>query len=216
MNTAKNMKPRLITLEGGEACGKSTQIERLRLRLEKTGVPVVALREPGGTLLGEAIRHLLKHAPEGEGMIPEAELLLFAASRAQLVRTVIQPALAEGKWVLCDRYGDSTTVYQGLARRIAAEAVAAVNGFAMGEVRPGLTVVLDVEPQEAARRLQGRSGVLPDRMEREPEDFYRRVREGYRTLAEKDPERIKILPASGTLDEVEAGLWNLVQHAFSL
>lgn len=210
------MKSRFITLEGGEACGKSTQIGRLRLRLEKTGQPVVALREPGGTPLGESIRHLLKHAPEGEGMTSEAELLLFAASRAQLVRTVIEPALAEGKWVLCDRYGDSTTVYQGLARRIPAEAVAAINGFAMGDVRPGLTVVLEVDPAEAARRLKMRGGALPDRMEREPEDFYRRVREGYRTLAEWEPERIKILSASGSPDEVEAALWSLVQHAFSL
>src|SRR5471032_220456 len=172
-----------ISLEGGEAVGKSTQIERLAQRLAKLGHTTIVTREPGGTPLGESIRHLLKHAPEGRGMTPQAELLLFLASRAELVRKVIMPALDQDVWVLCDRFLDSTTVYQGAGRKLPAEVVQRINAFAVGTHLPGLTLVLDLDP-ESARRRQKRRTPDPgtgsfDRMEAEPTDFFDRVRQGY-------------------------------------
>ena len=149
---------RFITFEGGEAVGKSTQIERLAARLQERGDEVLVTREPGGTPLGEQIRHLLKHAPEGQGMTPKTELLLFLASRAELVRKVIGPALDRGAWVLCDRFLDSTTVYQGAGRGLPEEIVSRLNGFAIGARLPGLTLVLDIEPEHgppAAARARG-------------------------------------------------------------
>src|SRR5471030_2759546 len=123
---------KFISLEGGEAVGKSTQIERLSKRLTDLGHKVLLTREPGGTPLGESIRHLLKHAPEGREMTAQTELLLFLASRAELVRQVIVPALDEGSWVLSDRFLDSTTVYQGAGRRLPTEVVERINAFAVG------------------------------------------------------------------------------------
>ncbi len=191
--------PRFISLEGGEAVGKSTQIERLSTRLKKLGDEVLVTREPGGTPLGESIRHLLKHSPEGKGMTPQAELLLFLASRAELVRKIIIPELDRGVWVLCDRFLDSTTVYQGAGRQLPPEIVARLNAFAIGSNLPGLTLVLDLDPKEARRRQLTRTK-LPgqgsyDRMEAEPTDFFDRVREGYLNLAREHPNRVKIVSA---------------------
>ena len=135
----------LISFEGSEGCGKSTQISRLADRLEEIDHrDVVVTREPGGTIIGEDIRHLLMHADSSQSIFPETELLLFAASRAQLVRELILPAVREGKIVLCDRFLDSTTVYQGVARQIADDPITQINGFAVGEMIPDLTIVLDV------------------------------------------------------------------------
>src|SRR5271170_189477 len=145
-------KPHFISLEGGEAVGKSTQITRLAERLTKLGHKTLVTREPGGTPLGESIRHLLKHSPEGRGMTPQTELLLFLASRAELVRKVIVPALDRGVWVLCDRFMDSTTVYQGAGRQLPSEVVERINAFAVGTHLPGLTLVLDLDPESARRR----------------------------------------------------------------
>lgn len=209
---------RFISLEGSEACGKSTQIERLVDTLRQRGEDVAVTREPGGTPLGEMVRKLVKHAPEGKGMCDQAELFLFAASRAQLVRQMIQPELEAGHWVVSDRFFDSTTVYQGLARGLPVEQVAAVNHLAVGETQPGLTLVLDLETEEALRRLRRR--VRPvgqeDRMEAMPADFYEKVRQGYREIAEKEPERVRIVDASGSEDEVQALVWKEVAHAFCL
>src|SRR5579862_3248972 len=156
-----------ITFEGSEGCGKSTQIQRLFQRLESMGLSVILTREPGGTPIGEEIRHLLQFSDVGHAMKPEAELLLFTASRAQLVREVIQPALETGKTVIADRFLDSTTVYQGVARRIPPETVAAVNRFAVGDCMPDMTFVLDLDPDEAKKRLmrRPRPAGAPDRME---------------------------------------------------
>lgn len=197
---------RFITLEGSEGCGKTTQLQRLASELQASGTPVLTLREPGGTPVGEAIRHLLKHAPDGHGMCPETELLLFAASRAELVRKAILPALAKGTWVLCDRFLDSTTVYQGLARGLPADAVAAINQFAAGSCRPDLTLLFDLPVRDALSRLNRRpdSGGNHDRMEAEPEAFYQSVREGYLQLARAEPDRFRIIDASGTTEEVFA------------
>jgi dTMP kinase len=216
----KSSRPQFISLEGGEAVGKSTQIERLRERLAKLGHRVLVTREPGGTPLGESIRHLLKHSPEGRGMTPQAELLLFLASRAELVRKTIMPALDQGIWVLCDRFLDSTTVYQGAGRQLPAELVERLNAFAMGTHLPGLTLVLDLDPGEAQRRQLRRprpvgAGTF-DRMEAEPDDFFERVRQGYLDVAKEQPQRVKIISAAGTIEETAAVVWKEVANAFSL
>src|ERR1700722_6292896 len=212
--------PHFISLEGGEAVGKSTQIERLSTRLTKLGHKTIVTREPGGTPLGESIRHLLKHAPEGRGMTPQAELLLFLASRAELVRKVIMPALDQGVWVLCDRFLDSTTVYQGTARRLPTEIVERVNAFAVGPYLPGLTLGLDLDPETARRRRTYRvrpagEGIF-DRMEAEPTDFFERVRQGYLDVAKAHPTRVKIISAAGSIDQTAKAVWKEVSAAFDL
>jgi len=212
--------PHFISLEGGEAVGKSTQMERLAARLQKLGHKTLVTREPGGTPLGESIRHLLKHAPEGRGMTPQAELLLFLASRAELVRKVIVPSLDQGVWVLCDRFLDSTTVYQGAGRHMPLEVVDRINAFAVGTHLPGLTLVLDLDPETARKRQLARK--LPpgigtfDRMEAEPTDFFERVREGYHALAKAHPHRVKIVSAAGTIDETAERVWKEVTSVFKL
>ena len=212
--------PHFISLEGGEAVGKSTQIERLEQRLTRLGNKVLVTREPGGTPLGESIRYLLKQAPEGKGMTPQAELLLFLASRAELVRKVIMPALDQGVWVLCDRFLDSTIVYQGSARRLPLEVVERINAFAVGPCLPGLTLVLDLDP-EVARERQMRRSHPPgsstfDRMEAEPVDFFERVRQGYLDVAKAHPNRVKIVSAAGNVDETADVVWREVAAAFNL
>jgi len=192
-----------ITFEGSEGCGKSTQIGLLTEELRLRGVEPVVLREPGGTSAGEVIRSLLKHAPEGAALTPEAELLLFAASRAQLVREIIRPALDAGKIVLCDRFMDSTTVYQGVARKIAEGAVAAINAFAVGDCRPDLTFLFDLDRDIALQRMEAR-GHSRDRIERESEDFFASVRSGYLAIAAREPGRIRVLDAAKS-PEVLAG-----------
>jgi len=211
---------KFISLEGGEAVGKSTQIERLSKRLTGLGHKVLVTREPGGTPLCESIRHLLKHAPEGRGMTPYTELLLFIASRAELVRKVITPTLDRGEWVLSDRFLDSTTVYQGAGRQLPPEIVERVNAFAVGPNVPGLTLVLDLEP-EAARERQIRRSHPPgsgsfDRMEAEPLDFFERVRQGYFDVAKTHPTRVKIVSAAGTIDQTADLVWKEVAKAFGL
>ncbi len=208
-----------ITFEGSEGCGKSTQFERLRLRLAAadSGRTVVTLREPGGTAVGEEIRRLLKFTAPGWSILPEAELLLFAASRAQLVREVIAPALAAGGLVLCDRFLDSTTVYQGVARRLALDEVAAINRFAAGARLPDVTFLLDLPADEALARLQRRSlwaNLPPDRMELELPAFYEQVRAGYLALAGLHPARFVTLNAALPPDEIERLIWQHLTTRF--
>lgn len=195
---------RFISFEGSEGCGKSTQIARLHAHLEAAGHEVLLTREPGGTALGESIRNLLKHAPEGEGMVPEAELLLFTASRAQLVRDVIQPALQRGVMVLADRFLDSTSVYQGVARGLDLEAVKAVNGFAVGDCLPETTFLLDLDVATGRKRIAARDDGAADRMEREPDAFFEKVRAGYLDLAKASPDRFVVIDAAQTQDAIEA------------
>ena len=193
-----------ISFEGSEGCGKSTQIRTLVESLRAAGHDPVLVREPGGTPIGEHIRHLLQHSTDGDGMTPEAELLLFAASRAQLVRQTILPALAAGRVVISDRFLDSTTVYQGVARNIPADQVAAINRFAAGPRLPDVTFLLDMNPTDGFERLRRR--VQPDdkrdRMEEEPPAFYESVRHGYLALAQTEPERIHVLDASQPPDTI--------------
>lgn len=198
-----------ISFEGSEGCGKTTQIRRLAQRLEEGGRHVVLTREPGGTEIGEEIRHLLQFSKAGHAMCAETELLLFAASRAQLVREVIEPALARGATVIADRFLDSTTVYQGIARRLDGDAVRWANEFAVGARKPDLTFVLDLDCEQARRRLLQRLLPLeePDRMERQPPEFFRAVRDGYLALAAREPARIRVIDAGAGVEEIESAIW---------
>jgi dTMP kinase len=190
-----------ITFEGSEGCGKSTQISRLAARLRGAGREVIQLREPGGTPVGERIRDLLQYDATASGMTAEAELLLFAASRAQLVREVIRPALARGVIVLCDRFLDSTTVYQGVARQLEAGQVGRINDFAVDGTLPDLTLLLDLDAAEGRRRASARKGPV-DRMEQEQEVFYEAVRRGFLQLARDNPSRIKLIDGSANEESV--------------
>lgn len=199
----------LLSFEGSEGCGKSTQIRLLKERLEKSGREVVVLREPGGTELGESIRHLLQHAKEGHAMTTETELLLFAASRAQIVREKIRPLLEAGAFVILDRFLDSTTVYQGHARGLPLDAVNAINRFAIGGTLPRLTLLLDLDTQTAWQRIHATGREL-DRMESQPPEFFEKVRQGYLQLAAAEPERIKVIDASASPEEVHEVIWSLL------
>ena len=204
-----------ITFEGTEGCGKSTQIKALAARFKQSGREVLQTREPGGTPLGEAVRHLLQHDQAGENMSPEAELLLFTASRAQLTRERILPALANNEIVLCDRFMDSTTAYQGGARNIAPEAVTAINRFAVGQAIPDLTILIDLSPEIGMARVHARSNGQLDRMEQEAIEFFHAVRAGYLTLAQAEPARFLVLDGSQPANTLEQQIWAAVQQRLS-
>lgn len=200
-----------ISFEGGEGCGKSTQIAALKAHLEAEGHAVIQTREPGGTPLGEAVRNLLQHDEAGNGMSPETELLLFAASRAQHVRELIAPAIADGKIVLCDRFMDSTTVYQGVARAINSDHVSAINEFAVGQTKPDLTILIDLPPEIGLARVHARSDGQLDRMEQEAIEFFEAVRQGYLDLAAKEPNRFIVLDGSHNIEALEAEISKAVK-----
>ena len=202
---------KLISFEGSEGSGKSTQIARLAEHLQKLGREVVATREPGGTEIGEQIRNILIHNHRGDEMCTETELLLCTAARAQLVREVIAPALLRGAVVLSDRFLDSSTVYQGVARNLAPDPVNQINRFAVGNVMPHLTVVLDVPTEVSLQRVRQRASDLPDRMERENIEFYHKVREGYLLLARQWPERVVVIDGTQSANALEEQIWGAVQ-----
>ena len=199
-----------ITFEGGEGCGKSTQIAALKARFEDMGKTVVQTREPGGTALGESVRNLLQYDDAGQGMSPEAELLLFAASRAQHVRELVAPAIAEGQIVLCDRFLDSTTVYQGVARAIDSKKVDTINQFAIGDTNPDLTILIDLPPEIGLARVHARSDGQLDRMENEAIEFFQAVRQGYLDLAKSEPKRFLVLDGNQSVEELETQIWQRV------
>lgn len=199
-----------ISFEGSEGCGKSTQIGLLEARLRQNGREVMRTREPGGTFIGEQIRDLLQHTEEAENMTPEAELLLFAASRAQLVREIVAPALEAGTCVIADRFLDSTTVYQGAGRGLDPEAVDAINRFAVAEWMPELTILLDMDAAEGHARALRSSRHEPDRMEKLPLDFFERVRQGYLDLAAQDLDRIAVMDASRSIEAIAGEIWEKV------
>ena len=203
-----------ITFEGSEGSGKSTQAQRLAARLQRSGVPHLLTREPGGTPIGESIRDLLQFAPHNSNMTPETELLLFEASRSQLVREVIKPALERGVCVIADRFFDSTTVYQGAARKLDREMIECMNAFVVGDCVPDITFVLDVDAATAESRMQHELRKA-DRMEQQPAEFYERVREGYRDLATHEPKRIVMIDGSGDVDEIERQIWKTLSSRFS-
>lgn len=205
----------LISFEGAEGSGKSTQIARLAKRLAKLNHKVLSVREPGGTEIGEQIRNIIVHNSDGDEMCAETELLLFAAARAQLVRETIVPALMDGFVVLSDRFMDSSTVYQGIGRNLGSDPVSMVNRFAVGNVMPELTLVYDVPPTISKRRIRQRASDVPDRMERENIEFYKKIRQGYLVLAQSMPDRIVVIDGTQTEAEIERQTWKVVKKAIA-
>ena len=203
------MKGRFITFEGGEGCGKSTQVRRLKEALEAEGHEVLLTREPGGTRLSELIRGLLKDERE-DPPCDRAELLLFLAARAQLVRSVIRPALDAGTWVVSDRFSDSTFAYQGYGRGLPLDVLRLANDFACEGLKPDLTVLLDVDAETSRARLRKReaaTNTTADRIEQAGDAFHERLRQGFLEMAAQEPNRIVTIEASGTPDEVWEKVW---------
>jgi dTMP kinase len=208
------VKGLFITFEGTEGCGKSTQVELLARRLRALGHRVRLLREPGGTPIGEEIRHTLKHSKANDAMTAEAELLLMNASRAQLVREIIRPALADGEIILCDRFYDSTTAYQGYGRGLNLEMVRAVIDVAVGDTRPNLTLLLTVSLEISELRRAVRQSTLPfirDRIEEADRKFFERVIQGYEAIATAEPNRFRVLDGSVSTEIVCEKIWEIVQ-----
>jgi dTMP kinase len=204
---------RFITFEGPEGSGKTTQAHRLVEQLETAGLDVIYTREPGGTRTGEAIRGILQYDTTREPICPRTEVLLFAASRAQLVHNVILPALEKGTWVISDRFADSTTVYQGYGRGFPIKEMLAINTFAIAEAVPDATLLLDVPVDVGFERLQERiaaQGSARDRIENEARDFHERVRRGYLELAEREPERFHCINGSASPGEVSREVWKII------
>jgi dTMP kinase len=205
-----------ISFEGTEGCGKSTQVELLAQRLRALGHRVRTHREPGGTPIGEEIRDTLKHSQHNHAMTAETELLLMNASRAQLVREVIRPALAAGEIVVCDRFYDSTTAYQGFGRQLDLEKVKAVIDFAVGETKPNLTLFLHVPAEVSTERLRSRQTNLPfvrDRIEEADRKFFERVAHGFGVIAATEPQRVKFINGAQPVETVCAAIWEHVQPA---
>lgn len=214
------MKGVFITFEGTEGSGKSTQISLLAEHLRSLGRKVWTLREPGGTPIGEEIRHTLKHSKDNEAMMPETELLLMNASRAQLVREVIRPALAGGGVVLCDRFYDSTLAYQGYGRQLDLKMVQNIVDIAVGTTRPELTLLMLVPPDISEQRRMARQPTLPlhlqrDRMEEVDQAFTDRVTQGYRAIAAAEPHRVKLIESVGKVEQVRETIWKAVEPLVS-
>jgi len=210
------MSGKFITFEGPEGSGKSTQIRLLTEKLEAQGIEVCCTREPGGTATGEAIRNILQHDAVDERLTERAELLLFTASRAQLVKQVVLPALERGIWVLCDRFIDSTMAYQGFARGMDIDTLDRINDFAIHDRKPDLTLLLDLDIDCGFARLAGRyanSSESADRFERETRDFHLRVRGGYHELAKREPKRFRIVNADRPIEAISEDVWSLVKEA---
>ena len=206
---------KLITFEGIEGSGKSTHARLLAERMRLAGFEVVEVREPGGTHIGEAIRLLLSRKCGSEAICPQAELLLFMASRAQLVQGKIIPALQRGAHVICDRFSDSTSAYQGYARGCDLKLIASMNAFAVRNLSPDLTILLDLGLRAGFKRLHRRNrrqGTEKDRIESESMAFHRRVRNGYLDLAAKKPERFRVVNANRPVAKVRADIWKAVQN----
>jgi len=193
------MKGRLISLEGGEGAGKSTLLAGLRAHFERSGMDVLYTREPGGTPVGEAVRALVLD-PAHRGMAVETELLLMFAARAQLVREVLQPALAAGRWVLCDRFTDASYAYQGGGRGVDAARIGELESLATGGLKPDLTLLLELPVAHGRARASQRGDA--DRIEAERDDFFERVRATYLARAQAEPQRFRVIDASQPADSV--------------
>ena len=190
---------RFISLEGGEGVGKSTQVKALAFALEQAGIPTLVTREPGGSGGAEAVRELLLQGDEGRWG-PHAEALLFAAARADHVEKTIRPALDEGRWVLCDRFIDSSLAYQGGAGGLGIEAVRAINRFGIGETFPDRTLILLLE--EGRDRALQRDRDEPDRIGGRSGEYHHKVETAFRLIAAEEPERVRLIDASGTAEQV--------------
>jgi len=196
-----------ITFEGGEGCGKSTQSRRLYRRLQKLAVPALLIHEPGITALGEKIRHLLKWS-QGLNISPVAELMMFNAARAQLVEKVIKPALSKDTVVICDRYADSTTAYQGYGRGLDLDIVAAANKIGTQGIAPDITILMDIPAEKGLARKKHDQR---DRFQKENLSFHRRVREGYLKLVAAEPGRWLVVDATKSKEEVSDIIWQKVR-----
>ena len=208
---------KFITLEGGEAAGKSTQVARIKAALEARGIETIVTREPGGTRLAELIRGLLKDEYE-DAPCDRAELLLFLAARAQLVKNVVKPALDAGKWVVSDRFSDSTFAYQGYGRGLPIDAIKTANSFACDGLKPDITFWLDVSPETALKRRLGREAATntgADRFEREQAAFHERLRAGFAALHAAEPERIARIDANSAPDDVWEEIWTHLKPILS-
>ncbi len=201
-----SVRGRFIVLEGGEGTGKSTQAALLVARIRAAGVPVTAVREPGGTIVGDRVRGLLLD-PAHAGLDARAELLLYEASRAELVAAVIRPRLQAGDYVVCDRFTDSTLAYQGYGRGLDLDGIEALNEWATDGLRPELTVLLDLDPLVGVRRATGQGA---DRLEAEGAEFHARVRAGFLALASGAAH--VVVSASASIDEVAAAVWAAVRE----
>jgi dTMP kinase len=208
------MYGRFITFEGGEGTGKSTQADLLSQRLRGFLIKVVQTREPGGSTGAEVIRHvILSGAAKPFG--PEAEAILFAAARADHLRSTIVPALARGNWVVCDRYIDSTRAYQGALGNVDPRLIQALERLTVGDVVPDLTFILDIDPREGlARAVVRRGGEAADRFEDEKLEFHVRLRDAYRKIAADNPKRCVIVDASGTKEQIAHAIWAEVERRF--
>jgi len=200
-----------ITFEGGEGTGKSLQIRLLKKRLSKLGIPVLLTYEPGGTSFGRRIARLLKWSQD-VNISPVAELILFNASRAQLVDEVLKPALKDGKVVICDRYADSTTAYQGYGRGLNLEMVKAINEAATGKLEPALTILLDMPVEEGLARKRLKK---PDRFEQEDLAFHQRVRGGYLKMVANDPQRWLVVDGRQPKGAIAEIIWLRVSKLIS-
>ncbi|GAB3791327.1 dTMP kinase [Dyella agri] len=202
---------RFITLEGGEGAGKSTLLAGLRTHLESSGVDLLLTREPGGTALGEAVRAIVLD-PARHELCAESELLLMFASRAQLVREAIEPALAAGRWVLCDRFVDASYAYQGGGRGQPAERIAALEQWACAGLQPDLTLLLDLPVSTGRARAAGRGAA--DRIEIEADGFFERVRDAYRARAAAEPQRFRVIDAGQPVETVLRDAVAATTHLF--
>lgn len=205
----------LITIEGIEGTGKTTQSGLLKAHLEAQGRKVLSVREPGGTVIGEKIREVLVNAQQ-EPVEPWAELFMYEACRAQLVKNVIRPALLSGQTVVCDRFIDSTIAYQGYGRGLDCKAIDTLNRLATGGLDPGLTLVIDIEPEaglkRAKARISGKGGAKKeDRFENEAVDFHRRVRQGFLDIAVKHPGRVRVIDGRGEIPSIHKAICDTIR-----
>ena len=207
------MAGRLITLEGGEGAGKSTQLKRLAASLAERGITVVSTREPGGAPGSELIRRLLVEG-DPDRWDAETEALLHYAARREHLRSTIRPALVRGDWVISDRFADSTMAYQGYGHGLGRDWVARLHATALGEFRPDLTLILDLPVADGLRRAGHRAGD-ETRYERMDGGFHDRMRQGFLAIAEAEPERCVLIDASGTEDAVAAAILDAVEHRLS-
>ncbi|MCX5854325.1 MAG: dTMP kinase [Deltaproteobacteria bacterium] len=210
---------RLITFEGIEGCGKTTQIKLAGEFLKQQGIPFLMTEEPGGTPIGRRIREMLLNKVPDEDICTEAEILLFSAARAQHVRKVILPALKDNKVVLCDRFCDATLAYQGFGRGADIRFIEGINDYSSPGLRPGMTVLFDLPVEVGLKRAMDRislmkkaSGlaVLEDRFEQEDFEFHRKVREGYLSLAKGEPERFRIIEGAADIHTVHRQVCNFI------
>ena len=204
--TESTSKGKFITFEGIDGCGKTTQAEKLLELLEKKELSISFIREPGGDPISESIRKLLLHAEES--MSDRAEALLMVASRAQLTDKVILPHLLNGRWVIGDRYADSTLAYQGGGRGLSAAALENMNNFGTSTLKPDLTFFIDISVEEANERMS----VSRDRIEREGTEFQQRVRDFYLNLQQKEPERVILIDGHKSIDDIHEQIWSVVSE----